>query len=189
MKRIWIAAGLPLAVIGTQALAQPVTRDNDFSYDYIQLGYEQYDWEDAFEDANMFRGDVQYSLDEHILLRGGADIVDGEGSADGLELSAGLGFTTPLQDGLDAVVTGDLVHVNLDIGDNETGFRAIGKVRHQTTERVELAGGAFIEDVFDTEIGVLGQALLNLNEQFDVGAELKFGGDLKTVGVFGRYNY
>lgn len=191
MKCIWIAAGLPLAVLATQGFAQdgPIVRDNDFSYDYIQIGYENYDWDDAFEDANIIRGDIQYSLDEQILLRGGIDAVDGDGKADGVEVSVGVGYTVPLQNRLDGVITGDIVHVNVDVGDDETGFRAIGKVRHRTTDRVELAGGAFVEDVFDTEVGVLGQALLNLTRQFDVGAEVKFGGDLTTVGVFGRYNY
>lgn len=189
MKRIWIVAGLPLAVLGTQALAQPMTRDNDFSYDYIQLGYERLDWDDTFEDANFIRGDIQYSLDEHILLRGGVDAVDGEGKADGIELSVGAGYATPLMDRLDAVVTGDIVHANLDIGDNETGFRAIGKVRHQITDRFELAGGLFYEDLFDNEVGLLGQALLNVNQEIDVGAEVKYGGDLSSLGLFARYNY
>lgn len=191
MKRIWMVAGLPLAVLGSQALAQNgmEVRDNDFSYDYIQLGYENYDWDDEFEDADILRGLIQYSHDEHILLRGGVSGVDGEGKANGVEVSAGLGFRTPLQDRLDMVVTGDIVHVNLDVGDNETGFRAIGKARYEATEKVELAGGAFIEDLYDTEIGVLGEAVLTLNEQFDVGAEIKFGGDLTTMGVFARYNY
>lgn len=191
MKRIWIAAGLPLAIVGTQALAQngPTPRDNDFSYDYIQLGYERYDWDDEFEDGNMFRGDVQYAWDEHILLRAGADYIDGDEGVNGLEWSVGAGYTVPIQDRLDAVVTADIVQLNVDEIDDETGFRAVGKVRFGMTETLELAGGAFMEDLFDTELGVLGQAIVEMNDQIDVGAEVKFGGSLKTMGVFARYNY
>ena len=103
-------------------------------------------------------------------------------------LSGGLGFHTPLQTGLDLVVTGDIVHIDYDYGD-DPGFAIAGGVRHATTDKLELTGGLFIEDVVDSEFGIQGGALFHASAKVDIGADLKLGDDITTFGVFGRYNF
>lgn len=207
MKRTWIYAGLPLAVLGSSVMAanggmnnrMSTINNNEFSYDYVQAGYENQDWDDSL-DGHFIRADILNSLDEHVFLHGGLGFFDGdvdaplgdEIDADGWEISAGAGFHTPLQRRLDLVLTGDIVHLNADVdgeSENDTGFRVSGSARHQTTDQLELRGGVFLEDIAESEAGFFAQALLNLTQQMDVGTDIKFGGDLTSIGVFARYNY
>lgn len=203
MKRFCLlASGVVAMVSASVVVAQPQTstvRDNGFSYDYLQAGYENRDWDGGWEtDGIDFK--LSHALDEHLFVRGGLQFFDGDvdipswaapwidDDVDGWELSAGLGFHTPLKPGLDLVLTGDIVHVDADI-DDETGFALSGGVRHETTAELELNGGVFVQDVGESEIGLFGGALFHATQKVDLGAELRLGGDLTQFGVFGRYNF
>ncbi|MDF1779902.1 MAG: hypothetical protein P1U67_01275 [Alcanivoracaceae bacterium] len=196
MKRIGLIAGLPLAVLASNVVAAETrtsaVRDNGFSYTYVQGGYESQDW-DGGVDVNALDGKLSYALDEHLFVRAGLQFLDGDynrgrGDFDGWAMSGGLGFHTPLQQRLDLVVTGDIIHIDYDF-DDDTGFAIAGGVRHATTDKVELAGGAFLQDVRDSEFGVYGNALYHATPAVDVGAELRLGDDATVFGLFGRYNF
>lgn len=206
MKRILCAAAAPLMVpmvfmSSTAFAAEAQTssvRDNGMSYTYVQGGYENRDYDDAFETDGL-DAKVSYALDEHLFVRGGLQLFKGDADyrcygfcnnddADGYQLSGGLGFNTPLSTGLDLVVTGDIVHIDYDFGD-DTGYAIAGGVRHATTDKLELTGGLFLEDVVDSEFGLQGGALFHASAKVDVGADLKLGDDITTFGLFGRYNF
>lgn len=195
MKRIWLLAGLPLAVMGTSAMAaQPRTsavRDNGFSYNYVQGGYENQDWDGGLN-VDALDGKLSYALDEHLFVRGGMQVFDGDygrnNSINGWRLNAGMGFHTPLKSRLDLVLTGDIVHIDYDVG-SDNGIALTGGVRHATTDKLELEGGAFMEDVQKSQFGLYGDARVHLNKQVDVGANLKLGDDVTAIGVYGRYNF
>lgn len=202
MKRFCLLAGSAMAMVSASAMAaQPETstvRDNGFSYDYIQAGYEQRDWDNSL-DIDGLDAKLSMALDEHLFLRGGLQFFDGDldfpapfgGSVDvdGWQLSAGLGFHTPLKAGLDLVLTGDIVHIDIDDGGDETGYEIAGGVRHETTAQLELTGGAYLQDIEDSDFGVFGGALYHVSKAVDVGAEVRFGDDLTQFGLFGRYNF
>jgi len=131
------------------------------------------------------------ALDEHLFLRGNVSLYDGDGDYDGIGLSGGLGFHTPLQQGLDLVITGDVLHDRIEVGnnkDNETGMRFAGGVRHATAPNVELAGGAFMWRMY-TEIGLYGEALFKVAERVSLGADIQFSGDYDVLGLFARVSF
>src|SRR5690606_6135750 len=79
MKRFCLLAGGALAMMSTSAvMAQPQTstvRDNGFSYDYLQAGYENRDWDGGWEtDGIDFK--LSHALDEHLFVRGGLQFFD-----------------------------------------------------------------------------------------------------------------
>jgi len=195
MKRhtLWLA--LPLtAAISTGAMAQTQTsqiRDNNFNWNFAQFGLEFQDL-DGF-DRDAIYGRVSVALDEHLFLRGNVNLYDGDGDYDGIGLSGGLGFHTPLQQGLDLVITGDVLHDRIEVGnnkDNETGMRLAGGVRHATAANVELSGGAFMWRMYDeTEIGLYGEALFKVAEKVSVGADIQFSGDYDVLGLFARVSF
>ena len=196
MKRIALLA-LPAALLGTSAIAaEPATsgvRDNGLSYDYFQFGYESRDYDGRFSpELDGLDAQLAHALDEHLFLRGEAQIFEVDpGDGDGWLIAGGLGFHTPLQKSLDLVLSGDLVHVDYDFGD-DTGYRLRGGVRHATAPQLELAGGAFLQDIgdfVDSEFGLYGSALFHINEDIDVGAELQLGDDSDVIGLFGRINF
>lgn len=195
---------VPMVLMSSAAFAAEArtssVRDNGMSYTYVQAGYENRDYDNAFETDGLDTK-VSYALDEHLFVRGGLQFFQGDSAircyffcgsvdddADGFELSAGMGFHTPLVTDLDLVVSGDIVHVDYDYGD-DTGFAIAGGVRHATTDKLELSGGLFFENVIDSEFGLHGSALFHVAAKVDVGAELKLGDDVTTFGVFGRYNF
>lgn len=168
-------------------------RDNDFSYTWVDLGYELWEYDtgrsgDLDADALFARG--SHALNEHFHLRGGLSFYSGDDNFDGQRLSVGVGFNTPLQNRLDLVLSGDLVHDNND-SDNENGLKLRGGVRHETTSQVELAGGIFYENIYEDldELGLYGRTLFHVDDRLDFGADVRLGGDLFTLGLFGRYNF
>lgn len=198
MKRhaLWLA--LPLtAAISSGAMAQTQTsqvRDNNFNYDFAQFGLE---FQDLGPDRDAIYGRISVALDEHLFLRGGLSLYDGDLDYRGFGLSGGLGFHTPLQQGLDLVVTGDILHDRYefdagpnDVDDTETGLRLAGGVRHATAPNVELSGGAFMWRMYDeTEIGLYGEALFKVAEKVSIGADLQFSGDYDALGLFARVSF
>lgn len=199
MKRHAIMFTLPLlAAISSGALAAPQTsavRDNDFNWNFVQFGVDSQDMDGGF-DRDSLNGRLSWALDEHFFLRGGLSIYDADGGGihyDGLGLSAGLGFHTPLQSKLDLVMSGDILHDRLRLGrgtNSESGMRLAGGVRHRTTNQIELSGGAFAMRMYDnSEIGLYGEALVKLTSTVDIGAELQLGDDLTAIGVFGRIGF
>ncbi|MDF1628612.1 MAG: hypothetical protein P1U78_02345 [Alcanivoracaceae bacterium] len=199
MKRSTLFLVVPLAgAISSVAIAQPQTspvRDNNFDWSFFQFGVDFQDMDRGF-DRDALYGRVSWALDEHLFLRAGLSLYDGEVGVvdyDGFGLSGGLGFHTPLQQGLDLVVSGDLLFDRVDVGNNrdsESGLRLAGGVRHQTSDQVELSGGAFAMRMYDNnDIGLYGEALFKVSEKFNVGADLQLGDDINSIGVFGRLSF
>jgi hypothetical protein len=195
MLQRWFTLTLSLAVLAAPAVRGAETapvRDNDFSYSYLDLGYElwEYDFGANDRDADSLFARGSYAVNEHLSLRGGLSFYSGDGDFDGQRLSAGAGFNTPLKDRLDLVVTGDLVHDNNDI-DSENGLILKGGVRHDTTTNIELAGGLFYENIYSDadDPGLFGRSLFRVGQKLDLGADLRLGGDIFTLGLFGRYHF
>lgn len=211
LKKVLLASGLAVIVVAP-AVAQQRTsavRDNDFSYTYGQLAYDRWDLDGAKYDAFGAEGSV--ALDEHLFVRGALGVYEGDNvDADGMRISAGLGFHTPLQRGLDFVASGDLIYDEVDVeveectfnsvtftvqcsegevSDDDIGIELRGGVRHATTDQVELSGGLSYLNVYDSDLALYGQALLKLSPDFDLGARLTLGGDRENVGLFARYNF
>ena len=206
MKPIKLGSAVLLsAALGSltlPALAQQQTisgRDNGFSYTYLQGGYEVGDIANPEADVDALFFEGSYAFDPNLFLRGGVNFYDGEldgrfsPDVDGERIHLGLGFNTLLQENLDLVVTGDVVRVRADVdggrSDSETGYALGAGLRHRTTDKIELSGGAFHEDVEDSDTGLYGQALYKLQPQVDLGARVAVGGDTGTFGLFGRYNF
>lgn len=197
MKKTLLASAVMLAV-SAPALAEQRTgqvRDNGFSYQYLQLGYEQWDLDGGF-DLDTIAAEGAFTLDEHWHLRGGVSLYDGDYrnvDADGRRLSFGAGFHSPLQRGLDLVVSGDLIWDEVDVSpggdDDDLGFELRGGVRHATADKLELSGGLSYYDVYDDDLALYGEATFAATSAFDVGARLVVGGDRDVIGLFGRYNF
>ena len=193
-----------LALLSLPALAQEFeqlpSRGNDFSFQYLQVGFEAGDIENPRSNVNNFFFDGSWELDEHLFVRGGLSYFDGRTrrgrprlDVDGHRIYGGLGFNTPLEQDLDLVLSGDLVRVRArfeDAGsDSEVGFDLRGGVRYRATERVELSGGAFHENIDRSELGLYGEAMYQMNAPVKAGARLMLGGDVTTFGLFGRYDF
>lgn len=186
---------LPLLLTSIAAQAQPRdTGHHLFSYSYGQLGYENWDYDDGL-DVDALVGDFSLALDANMFARAKLAFYDGDDhrrrhkrSTDGHRVSVGLGYHTPIAQGLDLVTTGDVIRDHHDHG-SKFGFALQAGVRHATAPRLELSGGLFYEDLYENELGVYGQALFHVSTPFDVGARFQLSGDINHFGLFARYNF
>lgn len=211
-KKALLVSGVALA-ISAPAMAEQRTssvRDNGFSYNYAQLAYDQWDWDNDIE-VDALTAEGAFALDEHLFVRGGLSFYDGDlgqGDLDGKQIYAGIGFHTPLQDKLDFVGSADIIYddrefefnqtfcnafgcvtSNSDADDDEIGFELRGGVRAAVADQVELEGGLSYYDLYDDDITLYAQGLFKATDTIDIGARLLFGGDRESIGIFGRYNF
>lgn len=188
-------AALPLLLPPLAVQAQP--RDagpHVFSYSYGQLAVERWDYDSGL-DVDAVAGDFSLDLDQNLFVRASLGFYDGDEDqrwnkrdTDGHRISLGLGFHSPLAQRLDFVASGDIIRDDHD-RDDDIGFAVRGGVRHATTDRLELAGGVFYEDLYDSEVGLYGEALYRITRPVDLGARVSLSDDLNSFGVFARYNF
>lgn len=185
---------LPLLISALTVDAQQREAPHIFSYSYGQLTAERWDYDNGL-DVDALAGDFSLALDANLFVRASLALYDGDydrgwrkRDTDGHRVSVGLGYHTPIARGLDFVVSGDVIRDDHD-RDDDFGFAVRGGVRHATTQRLELAGGLFYEELYDSEVGVYGEALYRVNRPIDVGARLNLSGDFNSLGVFARYNF
>lgn len=208
-NRIFFLPVLLVSFLLSAGLAQAETvrmlpaRDGNFNYTWLQGGFEFGRIETPRADVSSIFAEGSWALDEHLFLLGGMRFFDGDmhspgfsGSGpdvDGHRLQAGMGFNTRLDDGLDLVLAAQVIRVHASVEDHgsgsEHGFDLRGGVRYQASEQVELAGGAFLEDVARSELGFYGEGLYHLRPQLDLGVRLALGDDVSTVGLFARFGF
>ncbi|MQX52647.1 outer membrane beta-barrel protein [Alcanivorax sediminis] len=207
-KKALLVSGVALAV-SAPAMAEQRTssvRDNGFSYNYAQLAYDQWDWDNDIE-VDALTAEGAFALDEHLFIRGGLSFFDGDlgrGDLDGKQIYAGVGFHTPLQAKLDFVGSADIIYddreydatfcnafvcTSTSADDDEIGFDLRAGVRAAVADQVELEGGLSYYDVYDDDITLYAQGLFKATDAIDIGARLLFGGDRESIGIFGRYNF
>lgn len=185
---------IALATLASMGLAANVqansqVRDNGFGYDYVDLGVTFEEWDPNF-DINFLGGKISKSIDEHLFFLANLHYADGDYNIDGFRLGGGIGFHTPLQNRLDLVVSGVINYIDLSPGDNEIGYLVNGKVRHATTDQLELSGGLYLERYYDdNDIGLEGEVLFKANKDIGLGANVRLGGDIQGLGLFARVNF
>ena len=200
LKNTLLASALVLTAGSSAFAAQKMTpvRDNGFSYTYGQVAYDRWNLDHGV-DIDALTGEGSFALDEHLFLRGGVSLYDGDfgrgTDLSGNRLYGGLGFHTPLQQALDLVGSANIVYdrVNPDPGSvqDDMGFELRGGLRNATTDKLELSGGLSyldVGDLEDSDLSLYVQGLVKVSPVVDVGARV-LAGDRDTIGVFGRYNF
>lgn len=167
-------------------------QNNNFSWTYADVGVATHDYDGSGSNVTSLDGDISYALDQHIYVLGGMSY-GFKSHYDSWGLNGGLGFHTPLTRNLDVFGEGRLLWSHNEYrhsSDNETGYDVRGGVRARiTTAPLELKGGIYHSDLYDTDTGLFGSALYSLNAQTGVGARLSIGDNENTFGLFARYNF
>lgn len=191
MKKALLVAGLFISPLGLAATQTTAPQNNNFSWSYADVGIATHDYDGPGSNVTSLDGSLNYALDNHLYVLGGLSYgwVHGTKLWD---LHGGLGFHTPLIKDLDLLGEGE---INLDRSqahgrhDNETGFTLRAGVRHHTTDKLELKGGIYYADIWESDAGFFGQAVYHLEKPLSVGANLKLGDDENAFGLFGRYAF
>lgn len=191
MKRLpLVAAGLLLAPLAFAAPNTTAPQNNNFSWNYGEVGLATHDQDGTNDNITSLDGKLSYALDQHLYALGGLSY-GWVHSAKIWDLHGGLGFHTPLVKNLDAFGEGEINLDRISNGghDNETGYTLRAGVRARANDQIELKGGIYHLDIYNTDTGLFGSALYHVNQQTDLGARLTLGDKETAFGLFARYNF
>lgn len=192
-KYLLVAAGLLVSSFGFAA--QTTTpQNNGFSWSYADVGitvhdYDTHDGPDA--NGTSLDGNLRLAIDDHLYALGGLSY-GWLHSTRLWDLHGGLGFHTPLVKNLDFLGEGE---INLDRvhdhghHDSEAGFTLRTGVRNRTTDQLELTGGVYYSNIWESDAGLFGEAVYHLQKPLSIGAKLTLGDDETAFGLFGRYAF
>ncbi|MDH5344908.1 MAG: porin family protein, partial [Gammaproteobacteria bacterium] len=186
------------SVLFTALIAFSATANAEgFDYNYLSLSYEQIDIDDGFfnADGDGFGLSGSFEISESFFLFAGYSMGELESIVDVDQLSAGVGWHTPLSDKLDFVAGLSYERIELSASGfgsaDEDGYGAGIGLRFQATDAVELNGGInyvdYGSDGDDTAFGV--GALFGVTENIDIGVHGDWAEDTSTYGISGRFYF
>ena len=168
-----------------------------FDYNYLSLSYEQIDIDDGTfnADGDGFGISGSFEISDSFFLFAGYSMGELESVLDVDQLSAGVGWHTPVGDRLDFVAGLSYERIELSASGlgsaDEDGYGAEIGLRYQATDAVELNGGInyvdYGNDGDDTGFGV--GALIGVTDNIDVGLHGNWADDTSVYGISGRFYF
>jgi len=188
---------LPVAAAVLSLLCAAPAQAEDISYNFLDVGYVQVDFDDFSEDADGLLLRASFELTENFFLFGSyndlsidVDIFD----VDVSEYDFGLGYAWPVGNGSSFYGKVSYVSAEADtfgISVDDDGYGAAVGLRTRPADNLELEAYVDYVDLSDsgdeTSIGLAG--LWFLSPQFALGAEAVFGDDATTYGVGLRWHW
>ena len=169
-----------------------------FDYDFFQVGYQRVTLEQGgFDvDGDGFGIDASFEITEQFFLTANYAIAEFE--EQGVEvdldnLSAGIGWHTPLSNQLDFVANLSYEYIELSaLGQSadESGFGLGAGLRYQATDALELNGGIGHVDYGDGDDTTLNlRVLYGITDNIDVSVSGEWGDDSSALGLSGRFYF
>lgn len=187
------AAALLPAVSAAQDQSRPLS---GFSYSYVELAYDETDYEIAGGeidgDGFTLSGSIELTEEWHAFAYfGNADLDFG---IDLDSWALGAGYAYPLRNNLD--VYGRLAYIDLEadgpgpgptVGEDGLGIQV--RLRGRINDELELEGGVQHLDVGDSDTSLQALGRYYFRPNFSVGVGLTFGGDADGIGVSARLTF
>jgi hypothetical protein len=175
------------------AQRQPVTQTQPFSYSYVELAYDELDFDGAGDrdgDGLTLSGSFEINEDWHAYASFANADLDG-----GIDLDTwaiGAGYRYPLRDDVDIYgrvlyLTSDVDVGPFDVDDDGLGLQA--RIRYRVSDEFEVEGGIQHLDVDDSDTSLQAMARYHFNDSFSVGLGLTFAGDTDSFGINARYSF
>jgi opacity protein-like surface antigen len=165
-----------------------------FNYTYVELGYDETDFDvgpfDVDGDGLTLAGSFEINDDWHAYASYGQADLDG-----GLDVDTwtiGAGYVFPLKEDID--IYGRVLYIDtsvdagvLEADDDGLGLQA--RIRARVTDEFELEGGILYVDVSDTDTSLQASARYHFNEAFSAAIGITFAGDTDGIGISARYSF
>ena len=187
MIRTLIAA-IAFAAAGTAAA-------EDFSYDYLNLGYGVVDFDDLDVDGDGIGIDGALAIADNYHLFAMYEMGDFDFNIESTAYHLGIGYNTPVSDRVDLVARLSYEYIEVDaplvpsVDDNGFGL-GVG-FRFAASEKLELNGGLEYIDLSDSgdDTGLNAAALYNFNEVFSVTVRGDWTDDVSSYTLGGRFYF
>jgi hypothetical protein len=179
------------ALSQAQEAARP--QSAQFNYTYVQIGYDELDFDvgpfDVDGDGLTLSGSYEINDDWHVYASFGNFDLD-PGNADIDTWTLGAGYVFPLKEDID--IYGRVLYIDQSADTSsldEDGLGLQARIRARVTDELELEGGIQYTDVVDTDTSLQAAARYNFSENFSAGITLTFAGDTDGLGINARYSF
>lgn len=187
------ALALP-AVSMAQEAATTRPTSAQFTYSYVELGYDETDFDlgpvDVDGDGLTLAGSFEINDDWHVYASYGSADLDFGIDVDTWTLGAGYVF--PLKEGIDIYGRVLYIDTSVDAGParvDDDGLGLQARIRARITDEFEVEGGLLYTDVSDTDTSLQASARYHFSESFSAALSITFAGDTDGIGVSARYSF
>jgi hypothetical protein len=192
-KTLLVAAALLPAV--SQGQAQQQTPVEPFDYTYVELSYDETDFDFGSGDIN---GDgltlsSSFEINEDWHAFASYNTADLDFGIDLDSWAVGGGYRYPLRDDVD--IYGRVLYISSDIdvpgpgSADEDGLGVQARIRARISDDFEVEGGIQHVDVFDSDTSLQASARYHFTEDFSAALGITFAGDTDGIGISARYSF
>lgn len=187
-----VAVLLPIV----SAAQQPTQSQPPFSYSYVEIAYDESDFDlpgagDLDGDGLTLSGSIELTDDWHAFASYGTADLDFGIDVD--TWAIGAGYRYPIKDNVD--LYGRVLYLNSEadvpgpLGADEDGLGLQFRIRARMTTELELEGGIQHVDVGDSDTSLQAGARYYFTNEFSAGIGLTFAGDTDGVGINARFSF
>jgi hypothetical protein len=193
-QALLLAALAVPAVSMAQEAATARPQSAQFNYSYVELGYDETDFDlgpvDVDGDGLTLAGSYEINDDWHVYASYGSADLDFGIDVDTWILGAGYVF--PLKEDIDIYGRVLYIDTSVDAGPAQVDDDGLGlqaRIRARVTDEFELEGGLLYTDVSDTDTSLQASARYHFSESFSAALGITFAGDTDGIGISARYSF
>ena len=185
------------ALLPAVTQAQEATSTRPFTYSYVELGYDEAEFEigrvgDIDGDGLTLSGSFEITEDWHAYASYNTSDLDF-----GIDLDSwaiGAGYRYPLRDDVD--IYGRVLYISTEadfpgvVTDlDEDGLGVLARLRMRVSDEFEVEGGILYTDVRDTDTSLQASARYYFTNECSAGIGITFAGDADGIGINARYSF
>jgi hypothetical protein len=188
-------AALVPVVVAAQETQQGRPTEPQFEYTYVEIGYDETEFEvgpgDIDGDGLTVSGSFELNNEWHVFASYGQADLDF-----GLDLDTfaiGAGYVYPLKSDID--LYGRVLYIDSEVDGpgplnaDDDGLGLQFRIRGRVSDELELEGGIQYVDVADSDTSLQAGARYHFSETFSAGIGLTFGGDADGIGINARFEF
>ena len=187
VSRTLLAAAVLIPVAG---MAQERPQQSQFSYNYVEVSYDEIDIDDVDGDGLTLSGSFEITDDWHAYASYGSYDLDFGIDVDTWMI--GAGYSYPIRSGVDLYGRVLYIDSSVDAGPVNADDDGLGlqfRIRGRVNDALELEGGVQYVDVGESDTSLTAGARYHFNSAFSTGVALTFGGDTDGIGINARYSF
>ena len=192
LTRALLATAVLLPAVATAQQAAP---SQPLNYSYVELGYDESDFDvgpfDIDGDGLTLSGSFELTDDWHVVASYGTADLDNGIDVD--TWAVGAGYRHPLKNNVD--LYGRVLYISSEAdtpgpGDpDEDGLGLQLRIRARVNDDVEVEGGIQHIDVGDSDTSLQAGVRYHFSDKLSAGLGLTFAGDTDGLGLNARFSF
>ena len=183
-----------LTLLAILLVFSAATSADDFSYNWLQVGYGTLDFDDIDLDGDGPGFGASFEVNDDFFIFGNYTTVELDFGIDATSTSAGVGYNTTVAEGADLFATVSYEYAEIDFpvlgSDDDSGFGFGVGMRYWVAPGFELNGGVNYVDIGNGgDTAFLFGALYSFVPAIAGGLGASFTDEAYSFSVFGRWYF